>query len=362
VTPAAGSSADFLTFVTNIVSTVVTTPFTNGDFYILPAGQCGPDVILNGGNPALATLTSVTNVLPVVILANTGTIPQFFVFNEVTTFTNFTYLVNLVNCGTNTVAVRQGIEHLTFIRRDFDPLLGTTWDPITNFYHLTAVTNVPIVQTLRRIVTQPDILFTTGDLLAGPEVMLAFNEFTRSTPNFNSVATGQPGPGTIAPGVVFTFNDVGPFFENGGPYFKAIGGVFGAGGTPDTNSLQSFQWGSFDGSTNAPILYPSSASLADLEAELYFQVITPSPLPAGKVGNAYGSVQLEATGATQFLPPKSPYLWNTNVPGLTPGLTLSATGILSGTPTTVGTNQFTVQVTDAGQRTTSKLFQIGVTQ
>jgi hypothetical protein len=264
------------------------------------------------------------------------------------------------------------MEHITFVRRDFDPLLGTTWDPITNFYHLTAVTNVPIVQTLRRIVTQPDILFTTADMVSGPGVRPEFNVFARSVPNFNSVAIGQPGPGTIAPGVVITFNDIGPFFENDGPYFQSIGGLGNIGGTVgNTNSIFEFQFGSFDGTTNAPVVYPSTTSLANLEAQLYYQITTPFSLPSGKIGAVYNpngvgagtnGIQLQALGATTFLPPHSPYSWNTDVPGLPAGLTLSATGIISGTPTAVGTNQFTVQVMDAGQRTTSKSFQIGITQ
>ncbi|HEX3798836.1 MAG TPA: Ig domain-containing protein [Verrucomicrobiae bacterium] len=362
------SPANTPIFDTNVVATLVLTPFTNGDFYILQANQCAPDVILPIA--PLGTLTSITNQLPVVVLSGTA-IPTTFVFNEVQTFTNFTYQVQEVDCASNNATVRQGMEHITFVRRDFDPLLSANWVPVTNTYHLTAVTNTAIVQTLQRVVSRPDILFTTADLTAGPGGMPLISVLNRSVPNFNTPNNGQPGPGTISPGITITLNDIGPVAINDGPYFHDIGGLIGIGGTPGTNSAFNFQWGSFDATTNAPVIYPSTASLISLEAELYFQVTTPLMMPSGKVGSVYipnglgmgtNGFQLQAAGATQFLPPQSPYLWSTNAPGLPAGLMLSTTGIISGTPTTAGTNQFTVQVTDAGARTAFKSLQIIITQ
>lgn len=56
-------------------------------------------------------------------------------------------------------------------------------------------------------------------------------------------------------------------------------------------------------------------------------VVTTSSLPAGQVGSPY-SVQLAATGGTP------PYRWSGT--GIPPGLSLSTSGLLSGTPTTSG--------------------------
>jgi hypothetical protein len=67
---------------------------------------------------------------------------------------------------------------------------------------------------------------------------------------------------------------------------------------------------------------------------------TASPLPAGSGGSPY-SLQLAASGGV------SPYQWSVATGSSLPtGLALSSTGLLSGTPTTQGTNTFDVTVTD----------------
>ncbi|MFA7249106.1 MAG: Ig domain-containing protein [Dehalococcoidia bacterium] len=69
--------------------------------------------------------------------------------------------------------------------------------------------------------------------------------------------------------------------------------------------------------------------------------ITTASLPAGQVGTAY-SQTLAATGGTM------PYTWSVIAGGLPVGLTLNtSTGVISGTPTTIGTMSFTVQVADS---------------
>jgi hypothetical protein len=71
-------------------------------------------------------------------------------------------------------------------------------------------------------------------------------------------------------------------------------------------------------------------------------IISTTSLPAGMDGQGY-SAQLNATGGA------APYAWTLSTNSLPPGLTLSSTGMISGTPTTVGTSSFTIQVTDASQ-------------
>ena len=67
-------------------------------------------------------------------------------------------------------------------------------------------------------------------------------------------------------------------------------------------------------------------------------------LPGGIVGQAY-SQPFSATGGT------SPYTWSIQSGALPPGLTISSGGVLSGTPTTVGSSTFTVRVADAATPT-----------
>ena len=56
----------------------------------------------------------------------------------------------------------------------------------------------------------------------------------------------------------------------------------------------------------------------------------------------------------------APYQWSAT--GLPPGVNLSASGILSGTPTSGGTYNMTITVTDSGSRTGSLNVSIGVLQ
>ncbi len=81
-------------------------------------------------------------------------------------------------------------------------------------------------------------------------------------------------------------------------------------------------------------------------------VVSTSSLPAGTVGTAY-SQTLAATGGL------APYTWAITVGALPTGLSLnSATGVISGTPTTVGTVNFTIQATDTNTTSASKSLSI----
>jgi hypothetical protein len=74
--------------------------------------------------------------------------------------------------------------------------------------------------------------------------------------------------------------------------------------------------------------------------------VATTSLPNGTVGTPYSQSLLPTGG-------QSPFTWIV-VPGsgsLPPGLTLSSSGVISGTPASNGSFHFTVQVTDAGGRT-----------
>ena len=72
-------------------------------------------------------------------------------------------------------------------------------------------------------------------------------------------------------------------------------------------------------------------------------LMTTALLPDGAVGHAYSAALSAAYGTT-------PYAWSlsANSAPLPAGLSLSAAGLLTGTPTVAGTFPITVQVTDAG--------------
>ncbi len=81
--------------------------------------------------------------------------------------------------------------------------------------------------------------------------------------------------------------------------------------------------------------------------------ITTTALPSGARGVPY-SRQITASGGTQ------PYSWSLASGALPPGMSLTGTGVLGGTPTLSGTYSFTVRVRDAAGTTASRLLKMAV--
>ena len=81
--------------------------------------------------------------------------------------------------------------------------------------------------------------------------------------------------------------------------------------------------------------------------------ITTSGLEQGQLGEPYG-VAFAASGGTQ------PYSWSISAGNLPPGITFNASGDLAGTPTSTGTYNMTVVVTDASNSTASSKFSVQV--
>jgi len=77
-------------------------------------------------------------------------------------------------------------------------------------------------------------------------------------------------------------------------------------------------------------------------------------LPSGTLGLAYTPLALAAAGGRQ------PYTWAVTSGAIAPGLTLSASGTITGTPTSAGAFQFTVQVTDSNRATATLAFTISI--
>ena len=78
-----------------------------------------------------------------------------------------------------------------------------------------------------------------------------------------------------------------------------------------------------------------------------------SPLIPGKRGVPYSQPLIAGGGMP-------PYTWSITGGAAPAGLTLAATGILSGTPTATGDAQFTARVTDSAMATSSKSFAISI--
>jgi len=90
---------------------------------------------------------------------------------------------------------------------------------------------------------------------------------------------------------------------------------------------------------NGPVIVPLTMTPPVSISRTPLAVATTS-LAGGSVGTPY-SQTLAATGGT------APYSWNVSAGALPAGLSLSAAGVISGTPTAVANSGFTVRVTDS---------------
>jgi hypothetical protein len=157
-----------------------------------------------------------------------------------------------------------GAEKITFVKVAYDSLLGTNFAPIIYNYTMPYVTNYQLSKLqVTRTVTAPDILFTAADLI-NSEALFNYLTLTRSA-SFIASPYVSPGggvvPSTISASMLVVLDNVGPVFFNINPGFLVA---------PVGSYLEYpiFNWGSFDGSTNPPILYPNGSSLAELEQQV----------------------------------------------------------------------------------------------
>lgn len=335
---------------TNVVTKNVTTSIPSGEFYILPTNSpCGVDIF-----STITTFTNyTTNILTTSVTTNaTGTnTGNSYSQILVTPSISHVYQIHPVTCGVSNAitGLYRGIGNIKFVRADFDSLIGQYWQPVTNDYSMVLITNSKAVtQHFRRVVTTPDFLFSALDLTTGPPDPIHANfVFQSSVPGFDTanVLPGLAGPGTITPVTTVSFNKAGPIYFNsfgdvmdGTPFFNQTPG----GDVNDAYFAEYFVWASFDGSTNAPIIYPNGTSLENLQNQILVQ-ISPTSLPDGRVDIDYYDDQgviFTATGGAFT----QPFTWSS--PNLPEGLILSPDGKLSGGATQTGTYDFIVRLTD----------------
>jgi hypothetical protein len=337
-------------FVTNTTTRAITlTGVPSGDYYI-NTNPCGPAVILG---TLFTNVVATTNL----VFATSNSAGYFTSQSLVTYSTNHVFLAKFPICvsGTSTGGVANatglygGIEKIQFVKTAFDSLLGQTFQPITNSYTMTFVIGgQPVTQTFERVVTTPDILFTVADLTAPnpPAARMSVLSAIRTDPNFNmrNIPNGLAGPGTIDPTTTITYNKVGAVFENGP---AASTNVF----LNQASQNESLAWASFDGTTNAPVVYPNT-DFGNLENQILAQltVLTNGlPLPIGTNTEAYPTNTFTAAGAA-YVPLIGQLTWSAT--GLPSGLVVSSGGVLSGTPSdNAGTYDFILQVADENSRT-----------
>jgi len=203
--------------------------------------------------------------------------------------------------ATNLVGLLGGVEKITYVKVPYNSLSGSNFAPVIYNYTVTAVINgrlqtIPVTRT----VNQPDIIFTAGEVFGNnfaavnPTYYPYQRTFTFAPSGLVVPATGVE-PEVITPQETITFNNETPVYINESPSFLS----------GDTAGYTLLAWGTFDGSTNAPIIYPQTSSLSSLLNEL--------------LGPAGGAGSISSTGGSTWT-----------------GLTLSLTNGLSTTGTTTG--------------------------
>ena len=298
----------------------------SGSFYIVPllgTNRCPADILYTLQRSVIYT-TNVLTAASTNVVTTTNATTSSYSQSLITWYTNYVYVTLPVTCGaqTNTVGLYQGIGKVNFIRADYDSLVGTFWQPVTNGYNMVSVVNGQMAaRHFDRVVTGPEILLTATDQ-GGANT---FNGTVFRSINFDQsqILGGLAGPGVITPGAIFNYNRIGDAFRNGNlaiPFLTTIPTVYG-----ETTQIPTAAWASFDDSTNAPVIYPDGTSLDNLSGQLLTQ-ISPPALDNGTNNIPYGPVFFTVT-TTLFTPP---FTWSAT--DLPPGLTVDSTGILSGTP------------------------------
>lgn len=256
--------------VTNTTSTKVAllgpdgSPVPSGDYYFVDlTNPCGLDIVNSNYFVNKLAVTNTSSVFGTNVPASTNSTTSFAFTQVVTYWTNYVFEIHPVTCTQTAAAtgLYGGVGRIQFTRADFDAIVGQFFQPITNNYTVIGVNSNSQYQSysLQRIVTAPDILFTAGDVTSpNPDLIgvgAAFGIHTVPNWDVNNVGLGLDGPGTINPPATIGFNDTGDSFESDGLAFYGLGpNQF----LQETNTIQLLAWGSFDASTNPPVVYPST--------------------------------------------------------------------------------------------------------
>jgi hypothetical protein len=255
------------TISTNVTKRYYTTNVGSGDFYIIPPTNQGFVLVTNmltmvitNTNTLSYSTNYVTNSYNTNVVSTNTTGNSYLVSTQVdliTFFTNSTFAMYPIEWrnDTNTAGLRPGVGHIEFKRVNFDSVIGQVFTPITNFFTDTVITNgIKIKRTVRLRATAPDILFVAEDLgLDSDGYPISSIRSPIDNWQNNSAlnrAGGGSGPGNIIGPVTLRFSNIGPYLINETPSFLT-----------EASSFRGFAWGTFDGSTNAPVVYPEDGRL-----------------------------------------------------------------------------------------------------
>ena len=159
-------------------------------------------------------------------------------------------------------ALRPGVGKLTFTRIGWDSILGAATRPYAVTWTDRYVTNgVLRTQKLSRAVTRPDFLFSAGDLGTVNHIPVVDIHQTTGDGFVNNSAVNRVGSAgeQEGPGIINTFNELS--IRKLGRFYLNENGV----GSTQDDAFLGTSFGSFDGSTNAIIVYPDATSIHAIE-------------------------------------------------------------------------------------------------
>jgi hypothetical protein len=139
-------------------------------------------------------------------------------------------------------ALRPGRGKLTF-EKVSEAWQAPGWNHVLEFEDRFLLEGNAVTQAVARTITRPDIVFSAGELGLYPGGLRPI-PFKLSTPNFRRAngISERAGPGILESGVQIKFGTLGWTNGNSAPQMY------------DGFLMQ--RWGSFDGTTNAPIVFP----------------------------------------------------------------------------------------------------------
>jgi len=213
---------------------------------------------------------------------------------------------------------------------------------------------------------------TTGVISGAPTDRGSFNFAAQVTDTAQRTATKTFDVAIEPPALSVTTPSPLPTGMEGTAYSQqlaATGGTppytwaLGAGSLPDGLNLNSS--GLISGTPTGSRTFNFTAQVTDNAQRIATRVFdisidptlltiqTPSPLRSGTAGIAY-SQTLTVTGGTP------PYTWTVSAGSLPAGLNLNSSGLISGTPASSQTFNFTAQVTDNAQQTAARIFDVTI--
>lgn len=195
-----------------------------------------------------------------IVVPNPGNSPYVVVGGPLNNGSNS--FTGVITGGFANAGGRGGPEKISYVRVDVDPLLGEYLSPVAVTYPETVVlTNgVAIRQVTARNIVTPDILFSAADIGTYPNDPSPYVYSTLGTTFVQTpvptATIAQDGPGVVENGLQIIFNKVGPW-------------IYNITDTSQSQGVRGFVWGSFDGTTNAPIVYPVGTTLYEVEGKLF---------------------------------------------------------------------------------------------